>query len=219
MKRLNLIILLWLAIAPFISHAQPLMEEPYIAGKDYAVIDKPVRTRSSDTVEVVEVFWYGCSHCYRFKPLVTQWKNALPDDVDFWQSPAIWNDSMQLHAQAFYTAQALGVLDSLHEALFKALIVERKPLNKPQAIEALFVDYGVAPEDFRKTFNAFGIESQVKQAQARTHAYQISGTPELMINGKYRVSGRLASSQQKMLDIASFLIDKERAAKHEDAAE
>jgi thiol:disulfide interchange protein DsbA len=201
-------------IFPLMPAAQAA-EQSYLPGQHYAVLDTPVRPRDGSKIEVVEVFWYGCSHCYKFEPLVSQWKKSLPDDVDFWQSPAIWRQVMSLHAQAFYTAQALGVEEKLHNPLFNALIIERKQLATESQIEDLFANYGVDREAFRKAFNSFGVKSQVKQADARQRSYGVSGTPELVVNGKFRVSSRMpngnSQTQAEMLKVVNYLIVQERA--------
>jgi thiol:disulfide interchange protein DsbA len=200
----------YLLLVPLIACSQ--QAEPYIAGQQYDVIDTPVRTRDSNKIEVVEIFWYGCPHCYNFEPLVVQWQKNQQDDVDFWSSPAMWSNTMKLHAQAFYTAQALDVADKLHMPLFTTLIVERKPLSSEAQIQALFTDYGVEAEAFSKAFNSFGVSSQVRQADARARSYQITGTPEMVVNGKYRVTASKAGSQAKMLEVVDYLVSKERAA-------
>lgn len=207
-----------LAVAMLVMSAMSVAEtraagdEKYQAGIHYDLLPQPVRTRDATKIEVVELFWYGCPHCYHFEPLVKQWKKTLSDDVDFWRSPAMWNPRMKIHAQAFFTAESLGVLDKLHNPLFTSLVVERKRLDKPEEIEDLFASYGVDREAFRKTFNSFGIVSQVKQADARARSYRISGTPELVVNGKYRISAGKAGGQEEMLQVADFLIKKERKA-------
>jgi len=184
----------------------------YVAGKDYEVLDQPVRTRDSKKIEVVEVFWYGCHHCYNFEPLVERWHKLQAEDVDFWQSPAIWNGVMQLHAQAFYTASALGVSEKMQMPLFTTLAVEGKRLGNQEAIADLFAAYGVNKDEFNKVFNSFGVKSQVKQADARARSYKISGTPEVVVNGKYRVTTAAAGGQPEMLEVVDFLVAKERAA-------
>jgi thiol:disulfide interchange protein DsbA len=198
--------LLFALVTPFTAMAQ----EQYTAGKHYAVLEQAVRTRDASKVEVVEVFWYGCSHCFSLEPLIKQWKKSLADDVDFWQSPAMWNAAMKTHARMFFTAQVLGVMDKLHDPMFTAMNVERKRLASKGEIEDLFADYGVDRKDFSKTFDSFSINSQVKQADARARSYKVTGTPEIVVNGKYRVSARLAGSQAEMLKVVDFLVAKER---------
>jgi thiol:disulfide interchange protein DsbA len=185
----------------------------YVEGTHYQLITPAVRTANADKIEVAEFFWYGCSHCYNFEPVIQQWKKTLPDDVDFRGSPAIWNPKMELHAKAFYTAEVLGVMDTMHPVIFQAMNVDRKPLSSEADIAQLFAANGIPEEDFAKAFNSFGVSSQVRQANSRARAAKITGTPALMVNGKYHISTREAGSQANMLKVAEFLIEKERAAK------
>ncbi|MEX1667983.1 thiol:disulfide interchange protein DsbA/DsbL [Zhongshania guokunii] len=184
------------------------------SGERYLRIAQPVHTSNPDKIEVTEVFWYGCSHCFDFDPMLEAWKKQLPADVEFRRSPAMWNELMVVHAKAFYTAEALGVIEELHTPLFNAINIDRNPLRDSAAIEKLFLAHSkVDAEKFRKTFDSFGVNSQVKQADARARAYGIAGTPELIVNGKYRITGRSAGGKAEMLKVAEELIAKERAAK------
>ena len=185
----------------------------YEEGTHYDVISPPVRTRASDKIEVVEFFAYSCGHCYNFEPLLQQWKKTLPDEVVLNPSPAVWSAPMEPHAKAFYAAKALGVLDKMHGVLFAAMHVDRKRLTSQDEIRALFVDNGVSASDFDKAFNSFGVGSQVRQAVARAKSARISGTPEMMVAGKYRITTRKAGSQANMLKIADYLIARERASR------
>ena len=195
-------------LLPLLSHAEAAA--PYQEGKQYVRLDQPVRTRSPDKIEVVEVFWYGCPHCFHFEPLVNAWKKRLPADVDFWVSPVVWNDTTALHARAFYVAQALGVQAKMHQPLFEAITAQSNGYNNKSKLAALFTANGVDAAQFDKAFDAFGVTSQVNQAKARTLSYKIDGTPELVVAGKYRVTGRGAGSQEEMLKVVDFLVAKER---------
>jgi thiol:disulfide interchange protein DsbA len=184
----------------------------YVAGTDYDLISPPVRAVDPGKIEVAEFFWYGCSHCYSFEPMLEQWKKTLPDDVSFRGVPAVWRDNMELHAKAYYTAEALGVLDPMQMVIFQAMNVDNKKLSSQAEIAALFVANGVSEEDFNKAFNSFGVNSQVSQGIATAKAAKLEGTPALMINGKYYISSRKTGSQANMLKVADFLIEQERAA-------
>jgi thiol:disulfide interchange protein DsbA len=194
----------------FVVVAAQAQGERYVAGEDYDVISPAIRS-SDDAIEVTEFFWYGCGHCYNFEPQLVQWKKGLADDVVLTGSPAMWNGLMEVHARAYYAAEALGVLDAVHLPLFQAINVDRKRLATEDELADLFAANGVSREDFTKAFNSFGVTSQSKQANARARAAKITGTPEMMVAGKYRISTRKAGSQANMLKIADFLIEKERA--------
>ncbi|HKK22224.1 MAG TPA: thiol:disulfide interchange protein DsbA/DsbL [Pseudohaliea sp.] len=184
----------------------------YEEGKDYEIISPAIPTRHSGKIEVTEFFSYGCSHCYNFEPVISQWKASRGDDVVVVPSPVIWNKPMELLARAYYTAEVLEVTELVHLALFQAIHVDRQRLGSEAAIAEVFEDSGVSAEDFTSAFNSFGVSSMARQADARARAAQITGTPEVMVAGKYRVSTRMAGSQAGMLEVAEFLIEKERAA-------
>jgi thiol:disulfide interchange protein DsbA len=186
--------------------------EDWVEGEHYDVISPAIRV-SEDKIEVTEFFWYGCGHCYNFEPQLSQWKKGLDDDVVVVGSPAMWNGLMEVHAKAFYAAETLGVLDKVHMPLFQALNVDRKRLASEREIADLFAAHGVDRDEFSQAFNSFGVGSQVRQANARARAARIAGTPEMMVAGKYRISTRKAGGQAQMLELASYLIEKEREAR------
>ncbi|MEQ9465405.1 MAG: DsbA family protein [Haliea sp.] len=197
-------------LAPLAAIAQE--EQTWEEGTHYDLIAPAIRTADPAKVEVVEFFWYGCGHCYTFEPLISRWKETLGEDVTFVGSPAVWNKPMELHAAMYYAAQVLGVLDSMHTVMFQAMNVDGKRLASEAEIRSLFTANGVDGEDFDKAYGSFGVSSQVRQANSRARAAKITGTPEMMVNGKYRISTRKAGSQANMLKIADFLIEQERAA-------
>lgn len=211
--RLQTLAILSLLLPLALSASNTYAADTYTAGKHYEVLETPVRTSNPKRIEVAEVFWYGCSHCFTFEPMVSTWASQLPEDVNFMHSPAIWHKSMELHARAYYTAKALKVLDSVHLAIFEAMNLKKNKLASKEAIGKIFVAQGVELDKFNKTFDSFGVVSATKQADARQRSYGIKGTPEMVVNGKYRLSAKMAGSQQGMLQVADYLIEKERQNK------
>lgn len=209
LKRYSLVLMALVALPLMALSA---LAEEWVEGEHYDVITPALRGKS-DKIEVTEFFWYGCTHCYSFEPQIAQWKKSLDDDVVVVGSPAMWNALMEVHAKAFYAAQVLGVLDKVHMPLFQAINVDRKRLDSEDELAALFAANGVAREDFQRAFNSFGVGSQVRQANSRARSARITGTPAMMVAGKYRISTRKAGSQANMLKLATFLIEKERAAR------
>ncbi len=206
----QILALLLLAPLAFNVMAQP---EKYVAGTHYQVLDTPVRTGDAEKIEVLEVFWYGCGHCFSFEPLVEDWHAKAPDDVDFQLLPAVWNPLMKVHAQAFYTAQSLGVLDKLHTAIFSAINVERNRLQNERQLATLFAKHGVSEDDFSEAFNSFSVRTRVNQLDRRMRDYQIQSTPNMVVNGKYLVTtNQSVPTQQEMLNVVDFLVQKERLA-------
>jgi cyclophilin family peptidyl-prolyl cis-trans isomerase len=184
----------------------------FVEGEHYVVLDKPVPTRDSSKVEVIEMFSYGCPHCYEFEPLVKKWASQQSSDIDFWTFPAVWNEPMKLFAQAFYTAQELKVIEKIHHPLFTALVIEHKNIRNKIDLANFFVQHGVDEKDFNTAFNSIAVESLVKQAEAMVRSYKPAGAPEIIINGKYRIDRMRAGGQEEMLAVVDFLVNKERAS-------
>lgn len=205
MQILTLVMLMPLA---FSSFAQI---EKYVAGSHYTELAAPVNTNDSSKVEVLEAFWYGCSHCFRFEPLIANWEATAGEDVDFVRFPAMWNALMEIHAQVYYTAEAMDALDTVHEPVFNAINIEGNRLQNENQIGALFAKYGISEEDFSKAFNSFTVRTKVNQAKQRMQAYEIRSTPNMIVNGKYLVAtGETVRTQAEMLEVVDFLVEKER---------
>ena len=185
--------------------------EKYVAGTHYTELAAPVNTNDSSKVEVLEAFWYGCSHCFRFEPLIANWEATAGEDVDFVRFPAMWNALMEIHAQVYYTAEAMDALDTVHEPVFNAINIEGNRLQNENQIGALFAKYGISEEDFSKAFNSFTVRTKVNQAKQRMQAYEIRSTPNMIVNGKYLVAtGETVRTQAEMLEVVDFLVEKER---------
>jgi protein dithiol oxidoreductase (disulfide-forming) len=204
-----------LLLALLFSFSASVMAQPelYVEGTHYTALAEPVRTADLNTIEVTEIFWYGCAHCYAFEPLITSWESSLPADVAFVRSPGMWNGLMETHAQIYYTAEALGVFDQTHSAAFDEIHQRGNYLQTEEQVRAFFVTKDVDPADFDKTWNSFSVTSAVKKANTRMSEYGIRGVPNMVVNGKYRVSvGEGIATQADMLKVVDFLVEKERSS-------
>ena len=186
-------------------------QEQFIAGEHYMVLDEPVDTRDSRRIEVVEMFSYGCPHCYEFEPLIKAWGQQQASDVDFWYFPAVWNKSMELFARAFYAARALNVAHKIHIPLFNTIVIEQKSIANESDLAVFFAQHGVEKKSITEAFNSTDVEDQIKQAEARVRSYKPAGAPEIIVNGKYRIDRMRAGGLTEMLAVVDFLINKERA--------
>ncbi len=208
MKFLSKSLILLAFLGASAAFAQPSL---YVEGVHYELIAEPVRTEDPNKIEVAEVFWYGCPHCYAFEPLINSWTEKLPSDVAFVRSPGMWNAMMETHAQIYYVAQALDVLDKVHSVAFDEIHQKKNYLDNDQAVKAMFVAQGVSPENFDKTWGSFAMTSAVKKAGTRMRDYGVSSVPCLVVNGSYLVTiNDSVITQADMLKVADYLIGKER---------
>ena len=167
-------------------------------------------------VEVAEVFWYGCPHCYAFDPYLEAWRKKKPAFVEFVRLPVMWNDGAKLQARLFYTLEALGKLDAMHSAVFSEIQENHDPLVDPgvdpaktEKIQAAFAArFGVSAADYDKAYNSFGVDQKLRRAEQLNRAYMVTGVPMIVINGKYWTDVGHAGDENKLIalinDLATF---------------
>ncbi len=193
--------LIGLAIAGFIAGSASAAT---LSDKDYREIKPAQSTEPGPKVEVIEFFWYGCPHCFDLEPTLKKWLEHKPADVTFRRVPAIFRQSWVPGAQTFYTLESMGELDRMHSKVFDAIHVERQPFNDMAAITAWMGKNGVDAKKFEDTAKSFAVSGKVQRAQQMSAAYQLTGVPALVVDGKYIALG---NSFDGMLAILEQLID------------
>lgn len=186
--------------------------EPIEAGKQYVELNNPVQVAKPGKIEVVELFWYGCPHCYKFESTINPWVEKLPEDVNFVRIPAMFGGLWNVHAQLFITLEAMQVEHKVHTAVFEGIHKQGKKLATPEEMADFLAVEGVDKAEFLKTYNSFGVKSQLEKAKKLGMAYQVSGVPALIVNGKYRFDIGSSGGPQQALQVADHLIGKERSA-------
>lgn len=203
-------------ILPLFACAEGAGEAPaktFEEGKHYTIIAGATKPTPSDKVKVVEVFWYGCGHCYKFEDVLHPWLEKKPDYIDFTQSPAMWKqrrpgvpqDMMWTHAKLYYAARAVQGLDKLHTAFFDAMHKDRKLLIDDAEIIDIVNKAGFDGKNFVGVMNSFAVAGQVKQADDRQREYKITGTPEIVVADYYHVTAGKAGGQKEMLEVVEYL--------------
>jgi len=186
---------------------------PLEAGKTYVELTNPVPVSVPGKIEVVELFWYGCPHCYAFEPVINPWVEKLPEDVNFKRIPALFGGPWDAHGQLFITLDTMGVEHKVHAAVFNAIQKEGKRLVKPEDMADFVATQGVDKTKFLETFNSFAVKGKMAQYKELAQKYGVQGVPTLIVNGKYRFDIGSAGGEEKALNVADQLIAKERAAK------
>ncbi|MBC6943068.1 MAG: thiol:disulfide interchange protein DsbA/DsbL [Xanthomonadales bacterium] len=195
------------ADAPATSHTD------WKEGTHYFVIDPPQPVASGDKIEVLEVFSYACPHCAHFQPYAEQLKQSLPAWAAFDYMPAIFNASWEPYARAYYTAQSMGVLGKTHQALFDALHRDHIPMRTIEDLATFYAQHGVDRAKFLATAASFEVESKLSRAFDIVKNDGIDGTPSVVVNGKYRITGASAGGYPQMVELAGWLANKEHDAR------
>ncbi len=184
------------------------------SGVNYDVISPAEPTSAPPgKVEVMEVFWLGCPHCYAFEPYVRAWLKSKPSYIEFVRVPVMWGPPHRLHAQLYYTLEALG-RDDLVEKAFDAIHQENNPLLGETEEESFQTQLewaqaqGISPDAFRKAYNSFGVTTSLQHAQEVTDRYRVEGVPEVIIAGKYATDAGKAGGHEELIqlmdDLAAF---------------
>ena len=184
-----------------------------VEGVQYKTLKPAVPTNvAPGKVEVVEVFWYACGHCYLLEPKLAAWdKKGKPAYVELVRMPAVWNDLLKLHARLFYTIEILGK-PQLHDEAFREINVKRNRLDTQEKIEAFFTSRGVSKAEFDKAFAGFAVESKLAKAADLNRRYRIVSTPTVIVNGKYVTDATMAGGEEQLFQAITALAAREKPA-------
>ena len=184
--------------------------ERFRAGVHYELLDNPTKVLDPSKIEVTEVFWFGCNHCYALEPYIARWKRDIPLDVTFIKSPATWNDMLKTHARIYYTAKALGIEQQFVPAAFNTIQNEGKMLTGNTELEYYFRGFDVEKDRYKAVSTSFGVRNAVDQADKKMKDWKVTGVPSLVVNGKYKVAASRSVRTDELFDVVDFLIEKER---------
>lgn len=205
------------------AHAAP---DRWVEGKNYFLLKPPQRTSvPAGKVEVMEVFSYGCPGCDGFQPVIEKLKKSLPPNAEMVYLPAsfIPTEDWPTFQRAYFAAQALGIADKTHQAIYDAVwktgelaTVDSSThrLKSPQpSLEDVARCYGrltgVKPDTFLAAARSFGVDAKVKAADAKIRAMEVPSTPCLVVNGKYRINMQSLGKPDDVIDIVKTLVAKE----------
>jgi thiol:disulfide interchange protein DsbA len=198
------------ALAAAVDEASPTSAR-FQLGTHYNRLSPTQPTSSSpDEVEVAEIFWYGCPHCFAFDPYVKAWVAKKPEYVSFVRIPAVWNPLLRLHARAFYTAEALGKGAELHDPLFREIHENHDMLDSEDKLRDFFGKFGVDAEAFKSAFDSFAVHARLQRADELNRRYRVSSVPTIVVNGKYTTDGSMAGGYDELF----ALVDELAAAEH-----
>ncbi len=183
-------------------------EEAFIEGDHYQLLDEVQPVQTGDRIEVAELFWYHCPHCFRLEPYLVEWQKNIPEGTQYVPIPAILNERWEFDARAYYTFEALGLLDDLHGRYFSAIHEQRLDIHTVEQLTAWAGKNGVDSARIADTFTSFAIQNKLNFSQVMSRKYGITGVPAIIVDGRYRTSVSLAGSHTKLIKVINFLIGK-----------
>jgi len=187
-------------------------------GTEFDAVAQPISTDNPAKIEVMEIFWYGCPHCYHMEEPLNAWVKKLPSDVYFKRMPGLPNPSWAPMAKAFYAMETLGVGEKLHTKLFEAIHKQKtlNPTDEKAAIDWVTLQSGSDRLKVEQAFKSFTMNTDLNRAAQIFRASGATGVPTLVIDGKYITSATQAGGNEQALKVADYVIDnmrKDKAAK------
>jgi thiol:disulfide interchange protein DsbA len=186
-----------------------LAQQPARADIDYRVI-KPQPLGIAGGIEVIDFFWYGCPHCNRLQPALERWISRKPRDVTVRRIPVILRESWAPHARIYYTLEALGEVERLHQRVYHGYHVEELHMSKPEVMSAWAERNGITRERWDEAYGSAEVQRKVAGAAKLTRAYDITGTPSLVVNGRYLTSGNMVETLAGLVTVLDGLVHKVR---------
>jgi thiol:disulfide interchange protein DsbA len=198
-----------LAVTLILFSTQVLAEVQ--AGRDYKELSPAQPTHTGGKIEVLEFFFYGCSHCFHLHNSLSAWEKKLPKDVELQYVPVIFRDSWEGMARTFFALEALGQLHRLHDDLFNAWNVNNIDLSDEAKVTEFVTQHGVDKAKFSAALNSFAMSSKVARSNQMVRDYGIRGTPTIVVEGKYVITGLEPADTLKVLDVLIAKARKERS--------
>ena len=212
-----LLITLFVSLVLIVVHAKEGHDHPAVTdfqeGKHYFRINPAVPTNVEEgKVEVIELFWYGCPHCFQFEPYLASWKETIPDNVSFVRMPAVLNRGWVAHARAFYALETMGELERIHPIFFAAIHEQGRRLRDKESMARFLAQHDVDAEKFKSAYDSMYVETKIKRAGQLGRQYGANSVPQVIINGKYRTSGSDAGGFENLLRVVDMLAAQEAGA-------
>ena len=181
------------------------LQAEYELGKDYQLIDNSLPVRQDGMVEVSEIFWYGCNHCYSFESTINNWDANKPDYVKFSKMPVTWSQIHQLHASLYHTIEALKLGKGAHTAVFTTIHKENNFLGSQRSVIKFLSKLGVDEEKSKQYLNSFAVKQKVSRGMQVSKQLKITSVPMIIVDGKYMIVSK--QSRQEMLDVLDHVVE------------
>ena len=180
----------------------------YSAGIHYFQLAAPQAVQTGDQIEVLELFWYGCPHCFKLEPVLEKWSKTKPKNSAHVRQPAILRDTWAFHARVYFTFEALNLVEKLHGEFFDELHKRKNRIRTEKQLIPFLEIQGVPKDKFLEAFNSFAVDSKVRNASLMSKRYELTGVPTIVVDGKYRATASSAGSHEQLMELVNSLVAK-----------
>lgn len=186
-------------VAATVCHAEPKLDQ------DYRLIP-PQPTLSSEKIEVVEFFFYACPYCNELQPYLEEWRKTMAEDVAFRRMPVVRRESWVPLTKTYFTLGAMGELDKLHSAVYHSYHEEKLSMSKQSVMFDWAAKHGLDAKKFAEIYVSSETAAKVEQAKKTALDYQVTGTPSIVVDGKYLTSSGMTDGVPEVIPVLDYLV-------------
>ena len=181
---------------------------PPVQGKEYQLIDPPQPPLDAGSngkrVEVIEFFYYGCPHCYNLQPALKVWLKNAPKDIEFRRMPTVFQKSWIPLTRAYYALEAVGAVEKLHDDVFDAVHKQGIHFTDKNILVEWAAKRGVDAKKLGEAYDSFAVQTKTQRSVQLTRAYGITGTPSVVVAGRYITAPSLTMNADNSVNYQRF---------------
>lgn len=177
-------------------------------GVHYTELSDPQPVQTDEQIEVRELFWYGCPHCYTLEPFIENWIRNKPENAQYVPTPGIFHAQSEFHARVFYTFEALGITDKVHRDFYDELHQRGNRIYNVEGLVEFAAKHDVGADELRGAYDSFSVDANVRSAKQMFGKYGATGVPTMIVDGRYRFTVSSAGGHKQLLELIDFLVDK-----------
>jgi len=180
---------------------------PPVRDREYTLIEPvqpPLEPLNGKKVEVIEFFYYGCPHCYNLQPALKAWLKGAANDVEFRRQPTVFRESWIPLTRAFYALEAIGLLDKFHDEVFETVHKQNVNLGNRQMLLDWAGRRGIDTKKLAEAYDSFAVQTKSQRAVQMTRAYGITGTPSVVVGGRYLTGPSMTVNADNSINYQRF---------------
>jgi protein dithiol oxidoreductase (disulfide-forming) len=180
---------------------------PPVKDKEYTLIEPPLPPldgASGNKVEVIEFFYYGCPHCYNLQPALKSWLKSAPKDVEFKRMPTVFRESWVPLTRTYYALEAIGALEKMHDDVFNIVQQNSVNLGDKRLLLEWAAKRGIDTKKLGEAYDSFTVQTKTQRSLQLTRAYGITGTPSVVVGGRYLTGPSMTLKADNSIDYQRF---------------
>ena len=179
-------------------------------GDNYREI-KPQPVVDASRIEVIDFFFYACPYCNELRPALESWRKAQGGDIVFRRVPAIRRYIWVPLARTYYTLEALDEVERLHDEVYKSYHNEKLHMSKPDVMADWAAKHGIDRQRWLEIYQSAETTRKVEEARKLTAAYDIQGTPSIVVDGRYLTSSEMTDDISLIIPVVQSLVELARS--------